>query len=199
MKRGLWILLGLSLALNIGFLSAAFAHWSDVHRGAPPPLPGMESPAPGMAPIVPGAPGMGGMGRRGRGPWFGERPPRLVHQWPERRVDRLTQALDLTPEQQQRLRASLEELRGAVRNQTEDLRRERMLLREALLAEDRERVHMQAEKVNHLQARLDSLVAEALLREGAIFTPEQRRRVQELEWGPQNEGAGRILERSNRP
>jgi Spy/CpxP family protein refolding chaperone len=119
----------------------------------------------------------------------------LMRQWPQRRVDRLSKALDLTPEQETQLRASLEELREAIRASSEDLMRERTLMREALLAEDRDLVHRQARTVNMLQAQLDSLVAEAMLREGAIFTPDQRRKMQEMEWGPETEGPGRMNER----
>jgi Spy/CpxP family protein refolding chaperone len=122
-----------------------------------------------------------------------------MRQWPQRRVDRLSQALDLTPEQEMRLRASLEGLREAIRGRSEDLLRERTMMRQALLEEDRELVHRQARVVNMLQAQLDSLVAEAMLREGAIFTPEQRRKIHEMEWGPETEGPGRMNERNERP
>lgn len=199
MKRGPWILLVVSLALNVGFVSAAIVHWSDVHRAPPPPAigPGLVSPdavlnAPDAA-LMPGHMG------RGRGSWFGQRPMGLMRQWPARRIDRLSKALDLTPEQEMRLRASLEELRGAIRDRSEDLLRERAIMRKALLEEDRELVHRQARTVNMLQAELDSLVAEAMLREGAVFTPEQRRKIQEMEWGPETEGPGRMNERSERP
>lgn len=176
MKRGLWILLVVSIALNVGFVSGAIVHWSDVHRAPPPPS---IEPGPFHRP--------------------GQRPMGLMRQWPQRRVDRLSRALDLTPEQEAQLRASLEELREAIRARSEDLLRERTLMRKALLEEDRETVHRQARMVNMLQAQLDSLVAEAMLREGAIFTPEQRRKIHEMEWGPETMGPGRMNERSERP
>ena len=174
MKRGLWILLVVSIALNVGFVSGAIVHWSDAHRAPPAIGPGPQHRS-------------------------GQRPQGLMRQWPQRRVDRLSQALDLSPEQEMRLRASLEELRGAIRDRSEDLRRERSLMRKALLDEDRELVHRQARVVNMLQAQLDSLVAEAMLREGAVFTPEQRRKMNELDWGPETKGPGRMNERSERP
>ena len=175
MKRGPWILLVASIALNVGFVSAAIVHWSDMHRAPAPPA----MPAVGPGPLH----------------RFGQPPTGLMRHWPNRRVDRLSEALDLTPEQEAKLRASLAELRDAIRARTEALMRERMVLREALLDEDRELVHRQARAVNVLQAELDSLVAEAMLREGAIFTPEQRRRIHEMEWGPGTEGQGRLDER----
>jgi Spy/CpxP family protein refolding chaperone len=176
MRRGLWILFVASIALNVGFVSAAIVHWSDLHRAPPPPA---IAPGPLHRP--------------------GQRPMGLMRQWPQRRVDRLSKALDLTPEQEAQLRASLEELREAIRARNEDLMRERTIMRQALLEEDRELVHRQARAVNMLQAQLDSLVAEAMLREGAIFTPEQRRKIHEMEWGPEIEGPGRMDERSERP
>ena len=195
MKRGVWILLVLSLALNIGFVSAALVHWTDVHRGGrfagPGFGPGAEGRGSGWTAGHPGrgrreGPG-GGMGRRGsrmEGPR-----PGLFDVWPDRRIEELDRAVGLSPEQRGLLHERLGELRGAMQANAAALRAERLRLRRAMVEGDPEAALVRdgARRVAEVQARLDSLVAEAIIRENMILNPEQRERYRDLEWGPLEE------------
>ncbi len=189
MKRWAWILLAVSLALNVGLLSAAAVHLADMKRD-----PARRSAGFGIHAERGGAERDARRGR-GRGMGMGSENPNadLLRHWPERRIRRLTAALDLTPEQQARLRASLGELQGGIRGQAGELMRERMALHRALMsgAVEDSVVHRRAKLVGSCQARLDSLAAEAMVREMAVLTPAQRERYQQLQAGPNGEAGPR--------
>ncbi len=196
MKRGAWILLALSLALNIGFVSAALVHWADVHHGRTMAGPGFGPAGPdgqGQG-WVAGHPGRGlrggpggGMGRWGHR-MDGPRPG-LLDQWPDRRIERLRRVVDLTPEQRRLLQTKLGDLRERIQASAGALREERMRLHRALMDGDAGAavVREGAHRVAALQARLDSLVAEAIIRENEVLSPEQRERYRDMEWGPMEE------------
>ena len=167
MNRTLGILLFASLTLNIAFISGVVVHWWDIHKSsgthhgdvifAPPPV--LD-----RVPVEP---------ERANVEWqerFGD--------WPERRVHRLHERIQLKEEQRHRLARSLGELRNEMTHLAYEVRRSRQELG-TILARDpgnrvliQERIHLH----NELQGRLDSLVAEAMVREANILSPEQRRR-----------------------
>jgi Spy/CpxP family protein refolding chaperone len=189
MKRWAWILLAVSLALNVGLLSAAAVHLADMRRAArrEAGLAAFDHERGARA---------GSMRGRGRGLGMMADGPggELLRHWPDRRIRRLTAALDLRPEQQERLRRSLGALRGDIRSQAGELMRERTALHRALMsgAVDDSVVHRRAKIVGACQARLDSLAAEAMVREMAVLTPAQRERYQQFQAGPNgNAGPGR--------
>lgn len=194
MKRGMWILLVLSLALNVGFVSAALVHWAESHRGhagAGFRSGGPGGQGPGWAAGHPGRGFRDGAGGRGDGRgrrMVGPRPG-LLDQWPGRRIDRLHEAVGLTPEQREMLRDKLGELRAEIQANTRALMEERIRLHRALREGDAGAalVRSGARRVAELQTRLDSLVAESMIRENAILNPEQRRRYRDMEWGPSEE------------
>ena len=231
MKRGLWIVLVLSLALNVGFATAVVVHWADVHRlGGSERIAGAypgRGLAPGTTPLGPqpvagyaerGRPGPGDRAlarpRRGDRSWR-ERcgwirsggsgphlpPPGFLRDWPNRRIARLRVALGLSPEQAERLRSSLVELREEIRSSTVELMREREAMRWALREGKAapEDIRKRARHVGELQARVDSLVAEAFLRENAVLRPEQRDRYRDLEWGPGDAGSPPSAPPNERP
>ncbi len=201
MRRGLWILLVFSLALNVGLLSAGIMHWADMRREEAAALAGSGDGAPGTG--APGAPVRGSAARRGPGrgmaarhgggmdvAGMGSMSGRMLRHWPERRIDRLGRELDLSPEQRAQLARSLEALSPEIRDQAGRLMQERTRLHRAFMAgsANADSVRTQARMVAEAQARLDSLVAEAMMRENAVLSPEQRARYGRLEWGPGAEG-----------
>jgi len=191
MKRWAWILLAVSLALNVGLLSAAAVHLADMRRDA-----ARRSPGYAAFHAERGERGGRAGSMRGRGRGMSAEGPGsdLLRHWPERRIRRLTAQLDLTPEQQRELRESLGGLQGDIRTQAGELMRERMALRRALMsgAVEDSVVHRRAKLVAACQARLDSLAAEAMVREMAVLTPDQRARYQQFQAGPNGDaGPGR--------
>lgn len=194
MKRGIWILLVLSLALNVGFVSAALVHWTESHRGRAGA--GFGSGGPGgqgsrRAAEHPGRGFRDGAGGRGdrRGHRVDGPRPGLLDQWPDRRIDRLNAAVGLTPEQREMLRDKLGDLREEIQANTRALMEERVRLHRALTEGDAGAalVRSGAQRVAALQSRLDSLVAESIIRENAVLNPEQRKRYRDMEWGPVEE------------
>ena len=189
MKRGVWILLALSLALNIGFVSAALVHWAGsrnadrfADRGFGPGGDGRWSEE---------HPGRGRGDRGRRLSRRGGPPPALFDHWPGRRIEHLDREVGLDPEQRRLLHERLGELRDEIRDNAAALREERQSLQRALAGGDlqAEQVRGHARHVAELQARMDSLVTEAIIRENAILRPEQRERYRDMEWGPM-ENAG---------
>jgi hypothetical protein len=164
MNRG-WqrALLLFSLALNVAFVSLAAVHRSG-RSDAPPPIPeDLDAPS---APTPPHA-----------GPFA----PR----WHARRAAALGRALALDRTQRAHLDHELEGLRPALRAARLHAAAERLQFRRALVRGDAENVRGAARAVARAQAQVDSLSAEALLREMSVLRPDQRHRW--ARWNLQHE------------
>ncbi len=192
MKRWAWIVLALSIALNVGLLSAGVMHWQDMKRaGASAETGAAFTNGTDARTGRNGFRGRWGPGRdrAGDGKMAG-----MLHDWPDRRIESLGRRLDLSPEQRARLHEELSPLEPRLRESAGELLRERMKLRHAFMAGpvDTLLVRDASKRVAMLQARLDSLVAEAMVRETSVLTPEQRDRYQKFQWGPNGDaGPGR--------
>lgn len=151
-----WVLtaLVLSLALNIGFGLAWFTHQRVL------------STAPGVH---------RSLHAEGRGPGS-----RRFHDgdWARGRASRLHRELRLDPHRRDQLLASLEPLEPEISQTRRELSRTRRDFARALhVAEpDRAQVMLLRKELSRLQAQLDSLVVEALLREAEVLPPEERER-----------------------
>jgi Spy/CpxP family protein refolding chaperone len=155
MKRGWFVLLALSLGLNAGLLYTSLAPRPD---GVPAP-PVVEHPGP-----APEAPGDGQPGP----------PPaeQLVHG----RHTRMCRFLGLDEQQREAMKAILQaslprivNLRAAVAEA-----RQRILVAYHQPEVDVQQVRELVGALNATQAELDSLVAETMLQEVALLSPEQR-------------------------
>lgn len=185
MNRGLVVALVLSVAVNVGLVSAVAMHWSDAHSRDAAAWNSSEFD---RRPEGERGPGRGGAGRRGPG-WrpgvlreqFAER---MFAHWPERRAERLAEHLDLSPEQRERLRRDLAPLRDELAELMKQLAEVRFKTAEVLAGEtvDSTRAAEGARRAADLQGRIDRLVADAMVREARVLTPEQRRRLLDLEW-----------------
>ncbi|MBD3335844.1 MAG: periplasmic heavy metal sensor [Candidatus Eisenbacteria bacterium] len=173
MKRGWFFVLAFSLGLNAGLLYVTLAQRGSERDVAP--------------------------AREARGP-LGERddrapPPEGLARVIRDHLRRMTRDLDLDPQQRSAIAAIHEELLPRIAGQRREMRRLRgevasLYAREEVTpAEFRAKVR----QLSNAQARLDSLVTEAMLAEAALLTPEQRRRyVRHMPWGhplpPQHRG-----------
>lgn len=107
------------------------------------------------------------------------------------RLDRLTEALDLTPEQREAFVAAQQVAAPqffARRRAIGELRRE---LRELALAPDvdREAVLRRQQKLSAMQAELDSVVVESMVAEVRLLTPRQKEIYRDLvPWGAPSHG-----------
>ena len=159
MKRGWILVLALSIGLNAGLLVVIVAGPLGQGTFGRP----FDRPHPGGGPM------------RGPSPWrHGD--SEMREQFLEHRLDRLAHRLDLDEEQQGDLAAIFEETWPRIfqiREKVRDIRDEiRMRYSEPVI--DSEEVLELVGHLNEAQARLDSLVAETLIREAEILTPEQR-------------------------
>jgi Spy/CpxP family protein refolding chaperone len=159
MRRSVQILLVLSLSLNIGFALA----WLGNREG------------------------LFGFGDAQRHAF--DRPPRMHGAWASHRARWLDRRLHLDPKRRDALRSSLLDLepemettRNALRSARREFGRQ---LRQPV--PNRDSVLTTRDNISVLQARLDSLVTEALLREAKVLRPEERRRRPE-DWFPHPRG-----------
>jgi len=157
MRRGWFLLLALSLGLNAGLLFTAISH----HAAAPS---GSTS----------------------------EDPPRPLGL---HRLEQMSRRLGLHADQREQMRAIVEEMMPKILEQRAAVRGARHELHETLRPPD---PHSDFEaamepssmrdlvrRISREQAILDSLVAEVMLREAQVLTPEQRQRYFEaMPWGP---------------
>jgi len=155
MKRAWLIVLALSLGLNAGLLYNSLAN----RPGPAPPFGG------GHPPFIdhPGRPGAGG------GPFE-------PGEFARHRMRRLAEHFDMSEKQRSEIHRIVREslpviidLRGAVQEI-------RLALREEYGKEepDHSTVRALVRDLNTAQGRLDSLVAETILRESELLSPEQR-------------------------
>ncbi len=175
--KATWILVGLllvSVGLNAG-LAMRLARSGEAPEG-PPPGWSPEGP-PAGEPETPPDPA-------------DPRTRRLMRE----RLERLTAALELTPQQLEAFVAVHEASAPrffANRSAVARLRRE---LRDLALAPDVDRAGVLArqQQLSVLQAQLDSVVVETMLAEVGLLTPEQRERYRTImPWGePGRRGGG---------
>jgi len=165
MKRLLWLVLLLSLGLNVGLGmrvlrgddAAERTEWRDGPRRDGPDGPGRRGGRGG--PDGPGGPeGPGGRDRRGPG------------------LERFRD-LDLSQDQRDALQALWNSNWTVMNENRERLDAIREAMRELFAQPELDRGRVTEARRHHgrLQAELDSLVTEQLLREMEILTPEQRR------------------------
>lgn len=156
MTRWIPIALVLSLALNVGFGLAWFGQQRAQGSAYPRHM-------------------MGRGGNGGGSPLFRHH---AEGEWAQRRAHRLHRELGLDPQRRDQLRDSLEPLGPEIADARRDLFLARRGFAEALHVDDpdREAVMRLRTEVSRLQAQLDSLVAEALLRESTILDLDERMR-----------------------
>ena len=96
----------------------------------------------------------------------------------ERHAERLGRHLGLGPQEREAFRRQAAESMPAILAQREEVGRIRRALRDAHGAAELDLVRIRelVRSQSAVQARLDSLVAEAMLGEAALLTPQQRQR-----------------------
>lgn len=162
MKRWERPLLLFSLALNAGFVSIAATR-------------GIQRPEP-------------------RAPYVGPETPRSAQHWErfrERRHRAMARRLDLDPQQLQALDADFDHFRTNYRELRRSVVQERQRYADALVHGDAPAARDAARRVSQAQARVDSLCAEAMLREARVLTPEQRAGY--ARWAFRGMGSGRAF------
>jgi len=179
MKRGWWVVLLVSIGLNLG-LGVQL-----VRRPGPPPdrrvgpPPADERPEP-----------------------FVEPDSATVRRFVERRLDRLSRALDLDPDQRSQLAAIQLSAGREIQQRKHAIIDRRRQLRDAYVsgAADRDRLLAEQRTVSRLQASLDSLLVETMIWEMGVLRPEQRERYHELmPWGPDGDRPGHRRGRGEGP
>ncbi|MFH1680142.1 MAG: periplasmic heavy metal sensor [Candidatus Eisenbacteria bacterium] len=167
MKRGWFLVLAVSIGLNAGLLYNTFhaERW-----GAGPSRPPFLLP--------PGPPGEGR-------PYGSEARDFAGH-----RLRRLADRLRLDADQRSRMSRIIEENMPVIMEKRDRVQKARHALREEYLKPepDGARVRSLVRELNESQACLDSLVAETMLREADLLTPDQRARY--LDAIPWERGAG---------
>lgn len=182
MKRGWFLVLALSIGLNAGLLYSALSapprDSSPTPQASPPFLEGAD-PGPVGAPGSPGSPAS-------------EVPLEAMRV----RLDHMTRSLGLDERQRMDMQHVLDETMPRIIAAREEVRQARRAVQTEYGADRLEpgRVHRAVRTMNTAQARLDSLVAETMLREIAVLGPEQLRRYRAcLPWerchGPQYQPA----------
>ncbi len=158
MRRGWFLALALSIGLNAGLLYSALS--APPRQPAPPP-PAAPPFLEGAEPAAPGAPGPEG--------------PRAVMR---ARLDHMTRNLGLDERQRGEMQRVLDETMPGIISAREEVRQARRAVQGEYAADrpEQRRVHRAVRAMNAAQARLDSLVAETMLREIAVLGPEQMRR-----------------------
>jgi Spy/CpxP family protein refolding chaperone len=104
----------------------------------------------------------------------GRRQAVLAERWRAHRVGMLSRRLGLDDGQRGRLVAGLRHLEPDLRQARGQLHAERRRFEAALAGADHAAVQQAAAAVSRAQARLDSLSAQAMLREIEVLTPAQR-------------------------
>lgn len=150
-SRLVTIALALSVGLNIGLVIRT-------EKGRFVPAPGFDPP-----PFIRGPSGEG----------TGRRPGEFARY----HLDRLGKRLDLDEERRERLRAVTAEMMPLVLEQRTQVVEKRSAIRDAYRRGDADPATVRAlvRELNRAQAALDSLVAETMLREMEMLTPDQRR------------------------
>ena len=150
-KKMLYLLLAVSVGLNVGVIATTLVH----RTGGPP-----EGPPPGQD-------------RSGRpGPGQRPDPAQLV----EGHLQGMTRHLDLTPDQQQSIRAVLEEFAPQQVEFQMEVEQTSRHLTDAFGAPDFDPESFQrlTAEASEARSRLDSLSAMMLVSEAAVLTHEQR-------------------------
>ena len=150
-KRIIYLLLAISLGLNVGVIATTLVHRTAGPPPGPPPGPGGSGdPRPGHRPD----------------------PARLV----EEHVRGMTRHLDLDAQQQQDIRAIMERHTPELISLQIAANEAGRLLAEAYATPefDPERFLQLTAETSAARTRLDSLSAEMLIAEAAALTPEQR-------------------------
>jgi Spy/CpxP family protein refolding chaperone len=169
MRRGWFLALALSLGLNAGLL---WVHFTG--RGLPAAIPG--------PPFL--------EHRAERGP---ERPPRDPERLVEMHLRRMGGQLDLTAEQRTAIGNVLRERLPRLVELRERLMEARRDAAQAYRARplDGPRFRERVQVLRGLQADLDSVTAEVMLKEAELLTPAQRERYAEvMPWGFDRGGPG---------
>lgn len=148
------ILLLISLGLNLGLVSRLVR--------------------PGQEQALPGAGGRHQESRRWERPAPGD--TAAWHKFMGRRIDHLTERLDLSPEQVEYFQGAHSRKNHAVREKRHELVRLRTHLGELMAAEliDRAAVRLAMAEMGRRQAEMDSLAAETVMGELEILNPDQR-------------------------
>ena len=107
-------------------------------------------------------------------------PPRFSSHWHGHRADAMNRRLHLEGHQRRALRQHLRAFRPELEAARRDLVVARRRFREALRRDDAVQVRSARQQVSWMQARLDSLTAEAMLAEIDVLHPGQRERY--LRW-----------------
>lgn len=103
-------------------------------------------------------------------------PPRYSRHWHGNRADALDRRLHLERHQRRVLRQQLSTFRPELEDTRRELFTARRHFREALRRDDPAAVRAARQQVSRVQAKLDSLTAEAMLTEVNVLQPEQRER-----------------------
>ena len=103
-------------------------------------------------------------------------PPRYSQHWHGNRADALDRRLHLERHQRRALRQQLSTFGPELETTRRDLATARRRFREALRRDDAAAVRAARQRVSRVQAKLDSLTAEAMLAEVNVLQPEQRER-----------------------
>ena len=147
MRRWERPLLLFSVALNVAFLTIGATR--SVTR---------EEPAPRL--LAPDSP----------------RAARHLERWREHRHATMARRLGLQPDQIHALDSEFEQLRPELRNLRQEVVRQRTTYAQALARGDVATARAAARSVASAQSRVDSLCAEAMIRETSVMHPEQRTR-----------------------
>lgn len=177
MKRGWFLLLALSAGLNVGLLySALFTGRGEADVAV--------SARPAFIDALPGP------------------PPQAVSQMPpcescdvhcQERLGRLSRHLGLGEDQRERMSRVLDETMPRIIAARGSVQQARCAVHAAYDTDtpDPARVHTAVRAMNAAQAHLDSLVAETMLLEIGVLTPEQLHRyMARLPWAPCGGPAG---------
>jgi len=156
-KKLIYLLLAVSLGVNVGVIATTLVHQTTRVPQGPPPGPG---------------------GREGRDPAPSRDPRNLV----ENHVRGITRHLDLDPDQQQAIRAVLERHASQLAEFQRDAASAGRRLAEAYAAAafDPEQILQLTSEASTARSRLDSLSAVVLVAEAAVLSPEQRRKYAEI-------------------
>ncbi len=175
MKRGWFLLLALSVGLNAGLLYSVLSAPRDRGFLAPPPF--IEQPGvPPLRPIGrPGAPSP---------PHEPDVPP--VPETARRRLEEMQRRLQLDASQHEAMERVITETLPLILSARWEVQQARRDVHDAYRGRspDPARVHESIRAMNRRQAILDSLVAEAMLKESALLDEDQMRRYFDwLRWG----------------
>lgn len=198
MKRYVWLLLLISLGLNVGLGWRLVSQSRQAETEQRDGRFGDRSGRPGGMGRDGG--GFGGEGRDGF-----ERPaPGDSVAWGrimDHRIERMARRLDLEPEQVESFRRAIQENRGKFRSRRARIRRLEERLTDLTLATpvNPDSIRTALHELGQFRSSLDSLVTEAMLAELDSLTPEQRKEYLRLmPWSQSGKGHGRGRDRGDR-